>query len=153
MDEVKGLGDAGFEDLLHSINRKEKLNASQSEREMITINVSVPLEMYSFSLKVPVGGTFQTVAAEDETLGQYLECACGGQAACSTCHVIVDPEFFPLLPPIQPTEQDMLDLAAEVSETSRLGCQLRFSPLMDGLKVTIPTEFNNVLGTSGGTSM
>ncbi len=47
-----------------------------------------------------------------------IEGACGGECACSTCHVIVDEDSFDKLPEIELEEEDMLDLAAEVSDTS-----------------------------------
>ena len=43
--------------------------------------------------------------------------ACGGAIACSTCHVIVDPQFYQLLPPPSEEELDMLDLAAGLTKT------------------------------------
>ena len=58
-----------------------------------------------------------------------LEGACEGSLACSTCHVIIDSEWFPRL--VKPTEdeEDMLDLAFGLEKTSRLGCQLRQRPV------------------------
>jgi len=47
-----------------------------------------------------------------------IEGACGGECACSTCHVIVDEDSFEKLPELELEEEDMLDLAAEVSDTS-----------------------------------
>lgn len=54
--------------------------------------------------------------------------ACGGETACSTCHIIVDPAFFSKLPKATDSEEDMLDLAAGLTKTSRLGCQVRRRP-------------------------
>jgi len=51
--------------------------------------------------------------------------ACGGETACSTCHIIVDPAFYAKLPKATESEEDMLDLAAGLTKTSRLGCQVR----------------------------
>ena len=53
--------------------------------------------------------------------------ACGGETACSTCHVIMSPEVFAKLPEPSEAEEDMLDLAAGLTKTSRLGCQVRAS--------------------------
>lgn len=121
--------------------------------DTISVNVSVPREKYRFSLKAPVGGTFYTVAQEDEQMRQCMEFACGGNAACSTCHVVVDPAHFALLPQADEAELDMLDLAAGVTETSRLGCQIRFTPSMEGLSVVVPAEVNNLFGNWGGKSV
>ena len=55
---------------------------------------------------------------------QPLEGACEGVMACSTCHVIVDAEDFAKLPPASEEEEDLLDLAAHATRTSRLACQI-----------------------------
>ena len=70
--------------------------------------------------------------------GVDIEGACEGSLACSTCHVIIDPEWFPRL--VKPTEdeEDMLDLAFDLQETSRLGCQLIMTEALDGLVVKLP---------------
>lgn len=67
-----------------------------------------------------------------------LEGTCEGQMACSTCHVIVDPDWFSQLPEASPEEEDMLDLAAGVTRTSRLSCQIELTDGLDGLEVSIP---------------
>jgi 2Fe-2S ferredoxin len=53
-----------------------------------------------------------------------LEGACEGSLACSTCHVVIDPAWFERLTPPTEDEEDMLDLAFGLEETSRLGCQI-----------------------------
>lgn len=75
-----------------------------------------------------------------QAAGMPLEGTCEGQMACSTCHVIVDPEWFPRLPEASEEEEDMLDLAAGVERTSRLSCQIRLSAALEGLTVRIPRE-------------
>lgn len=72
--------------------------------------------------------------------GMPLEGTCEGQMACSTCHVIVAPDWFDRLPPASDDEEDMLDLAAGVARTSRLSCQIVLDPGCDGLEVRIPGE-------------
>jgi ferredoxin len=67
-----------------------------------------------------------------------IEGACGGSMACATCHVVVDEAFFDRLPEPSAEEEDMLDLAAEVQATSRLGCQIRLTAESDGLTVRVP---------------
>lgn len=67
-----------------------------------------------------------------------VEGACGGSMACATCHVVVAPEWFDRLPDPSAEEEDMLDLAAEVEATSRLGCQVRLTAELDGLAVRVP---------------
>jgi 2Fe-2S ferredoxin len=74
-----------------------------------------------------------------------LEGACEGSLACSTCHVIVAPEWYGKLKPAQEDEEDMLDLAFGLSKTSRLGCQIVMTPELDGLVVTLPTATRNMM--------
>ena len=75
-----------------------------------------------------------------QAAGMPLEGTCEGQMACSTCHVIVAPEWFDKLPAAAEEEEDMLDLAAGVARTSRLSCQILLSEALDGLEVRIPAE-------------
>jgi ferredoxin len=72
--------------------------------------------------------------------GLPLEGTCEGQMACSTCHVIVSPEWFDRLPVASEEEEDMLDLAAAACRTSRLACQIELTPNLDGLAVSVPAE-------------
>ncbi len=81
-----------------------------------------------------------------QAAGMPLEGTCEGQMACSTCHVIVAPEWFDLLPEAAEEEEDMLDLAAGVRRTSRLSCQIVLSEELDGLAVTIPAEAHDMRG-------
>jgi len=75
-----------------------------------------------------------------------LEGTCEGQMACSTCHVVVDPEWFGKLTPASDDEEDMLDLAAAVERTSRLSCQILLAPALEGLVVRIPKESRDAQG-------
>lgn len=74
-----------------------------------------------------------------------LEGACEGSLACSTCHVIVDPEWFDKLQDPTEDEEDMLDLAFGLARTSRLGCQIIMSEDLDGLVVRLPEGSRNAL--------
>lgn len=73
-----------------------------------------------------------------------MEGACGGSCACSTCHVIVDPDYYDALPEPDDDENDMLDLAYGLTETSRLGCQIKMSKDIDGIRVALPAMTRNV---------
>ena len=77
--------------------------------------------------------------------GQPLEGACEGVMACSTCHVIVDKADFDKLPPASEEEEDMLDLAAHATRTSRLSCQILVTAEMGTLSVRIPPTAQNWL--------
>ena len=72
--------------------------------------------------------------------GLPLEGTCEGPMACSTCHVIVAPDWFDRLPPPSEEEEDMLDLAAGACRTSRLSCQIELAEELDGLTVRVPAE-------------
>ncbi|EPX72810.1 type I ferredoxin Etp1/cytochrome oxidase cofactor Cox15 [Schizosaccharomyces octosporus yFS286] len=73
-----------------------------------------------------------------------LEGACEGSVACSTCHVVVDPEHYELLEAPEEDEEDMLDLAFGLEETSRLGCQVILRKDLDGIRVRIPSQTRNI---------
>lgn len=99
----------------------------------------------------PDGRRVQATAAEGDTLlaagqaaGMPLEGTCEGQMACSTCHVVVAPEWFGRLPIASEDEDDMLDLAAGVEGTSRLACQIVLSDGLDGMEVRIPEHVHDV---------
>jgi ferredoxin len=77
---------------------------------------------------------------------QPLEGACEGVMACSTCHVIVDAEDFAKLPPASEEEEDLLDLAAHATRTSRLACQVLLTADMKRLTVKVPPEARNWMG-------
>jgi 2Fe-2S ferredoxin len=77
--------------------------------------------------------------------GVDLEGACEGSLACSTCHVVVDPEWFELLKDPTEDEEDMLDLAFGLTQTSRLGCQIIISEELDGLTVALPAGTRNMM--------
>ncbi|WP_342236843.1 ferredoxin family 2Fe-2S iron-sulfur cluster binding protein [Inquilinus sp. OTU3971] len=74
-----------------------------------------------------------------------LEGACEGSLACSTCHVIVEPDWYERLLPAREDEEDMLDLAWGLTKTSRLGCQIIMNDELDGLTVRLPGGSNNMM--------
>ena len=75
-----------------------------------------------------------------------LEGACEGVMACSTCHVIVDAADFEKLPPATEEEEDLLDLAAHATRTSRLACQIILTEDLKSLSVRVPPEARNWMG-------
>jgi ferredoxin len=81
-----------------------------------------------------------------QAVGQPLEGTCEGQMACSTCHVIIDKDWFDRLPRAVEDEEDMLDLASGARRTSRLSCQIILTPALDGLVVHVPAESRNMQG-------
>ena len=90
---------------------------------------------------VPVGTTVLEAAHNNDI---ELEGACEGSLACSTCHVIVDKDFYSKLEEPTEDEEDMLDLAFGLSPTSRLGCQIIMTKEVDGLTLVVPDETRNV---------
>ena len=74
-----------------------------------------------------------------------LEGACEGSLACSTCHVVIEPEWYDVLPDAAEDEEDMLDLAFGLTKTSRLGCQIIMTEELDGLVVRLPGGSNNAM--------
>jgi 2Fe-2S ferredoxin len=72
--------------------------------------------------------------------------ACGGETACSTCHLYIDEAFFKKLPAVSEAEEDMLDLAAGLKDNRRLGCQVFAAANLDGMVVHMPKEVNNLKG-------
>ena len=86
-------------------------------------------------VQAPAGSRLLDVA---QAAGQPLEGSCEGAMACSTCHVIVAAEDFARLPPASDDEDDMLDLAAGLSRTSRLACQIVLTDDLEKLTVRMP---------------
>ena len=110
-------------------------------------------ETIGLRLRTPKGDIVETRGAIGDTLlraaqaaGLPLEGTCEGQMACSTCHVVVDPEWFDRLEAASEEEEDMLDLAAGVRRTSRLSCQIELSDALDGLTVEIPADSYDMRG-------
>ncbi|EKM56800.1 uncharacterized protein PHACADRAFT_254123 [Phanerochaete carnosa HHB-10118-sp] len=73
-----------------------------------------------------------------------LEGACEGSVACSTCHVILEPERYDMLPEPEDDENDMLDMAFGLTDTSRLGCQVKLTKELDGMTATLPSATRNM---------
>ena len=77
-------------------------------------------------------------AIRDE--GMEIKAECGGACACATCHVYIDEEWKNQIPEKSEEEMDMLDLAFDVQENSRLSCQIIITPNLEGLKVTLAPD-------------
>ena len=93
------------------------------------------------TFEVPVGTSVLEAAHQNDI---DLEGACEGSLACSTCHVIVDENYYNKLDEASEDEEDMLDLAFGLTQTSRLGCQIIMTKELDGLKVKVPSETRNI---------
>lgn len=95
------------------------------------------LDGQTIDIDVPVGVSVMRAAIDAAIPGIIGEC--GGAAMCGTCHVLVSSEWFEQLGPIRRNENELLDCTATPrSSTSRLGCQLRITEKMAGLKLALP---------------
>ena len=90
----------------------------------------------------PIGLSVMEIARRN---GIDIEGACEGSLACSTCHVIVDPDDHDRLAEPTEDEEDMLDLAFGLTHTSRLSCQIIMTEELDGLTVTLPAATRNLM--------
>jgi 2Fe-2S ferredoxin len=82
------------------------------------------------------GSTVMEAAIRNDIPG--IEAECGGACSCATCHVYVDDAWTEAVGGPEPMEEDMLDFAYDVRPTSRLSCQIKVTPALDGLVVTTP---------------
>jgi ferredoxin, 2Fe-2S len=87
-------------------------------------------------VEAEVGSTVMETAIRNGVTGIVAEC--GGACACATCHVYVDEAWYERLPKRSPEEEDMLDFAFEAKPNSRLSCQIKVEPALDGLVVRTP---------------
>lgn len=69
--------------------------------------------------------------------GLPIKAECGGCCACGTCHVYVDEAWVDKLYPMRDDEEEALDTAFDVTERSRLSCQILMSKDLDGLRLTL----------------
>ena len=70
-----------------------------------------------------------------------IEGTCGGSLSCASCHVYFDAKDYEKVGKPSEDELDMLDLSFNLTPTSRLGCQIRISDALSGLRVHIPDDF------------
>ena len=89
-------------------------------------------------VEVKPGKTVMEGARDNGVPG--IDADCGGACACATCHVYVDPAFGAKIPEKSDMEQTMLDFANEVTADSRLSCQIKITPELDGLVVRLPAS-------------
>jgi ferredoxin len=116
-----------------------------SGNKNIKVNIFFPTLHETREYSAAEGETIQSIAQREPQLQEHLVCSCGGNAACSTCHVYVDPHFYGLLRSPDDEETDMLDLAYGYREgVSRLGCRIHLSKELDGIKLALPEGSNNL---------
>ena len=100
----------------------------------------------------PGGGRLEADARAGESIlalawrvNAGIEGDCEGSMACSTCHVILEPEAFDRMPPPSGEEDSILDLAPGACETSRLGCQIVLTDADEGLLIRLPATAKSLL--------
>jgi 2Fe-2S ferredoxin len=67
-----------------------------------------------------------------------IDADCGGECACATCHVYVEPAWFDRTGERSEMERSMLSFAAVTQDNSRLSCQIAVTEALDGLVVSLP---------------
>uniref|UniRef100_A0A2P2K7H0 Adrenodoxin-like ferredoxin 2 family protein n=3 Tax=Rhizophora mucronata TaxID=61149 RepID=A0A2P2K7H0_RHIMU len=113
---------------------------ASTEKQEISVTF-VDKDGDEYNIKVPIGMSMLEAAHQNDI---ELEGACEGSIACSTCHVIVtDVDYYNRLEDPTDEENDMLDLAFGLAETSRLGCQVIAKPELDGIRLAIPAATRN----------
>ena len=93
-------------------------------------------------VEVPIGVSVMEAA---HMFDVDVEGACEGVMACSTCHVIVDKDWYGRLVPAAEDEDYMLDLTTGLTNSSRLGCQIAMTEELDGLVVRLPAIIRNMM--------
>jgi ferredoxin, 2Fe-2S len=88
------------------------------------------------TVEVPIGTTLMRAATDNRVPG--IDGDCGGNCACATCHIYVDPIWSDRLGARSATEEDMLNIVAEPRGNSRLACQIELTDALNGLIVSLP---------------
>jgi 2Fe-2S ferredoxin len=88
------------------------------------------------AVQVPIGTTLMRAATDNRVTG--IDGDCGGNCACATCHVYIDRAWSDRTGMRTAAEEDMLNLVAELRDTSRLACQITVNDSLDGLVVDLP---------------
>eukprot|EP00977_Amphora_coffeiformis_P004493 scaffold965_cov158-Amphora_coffeaeformis.AAC.17 len=145
--QVETLASLSKEDLQALAVSVPNKKQTPKQRPSRMVHIEVPHQNISFDLQWRLGESLLDLAKRDDAMGVHIEGTCGGQMACSTCHVYLDKETLQHVPDINEIEWDLLEMAFEPNASSRLGCQIRLDPELMALKsitVTIPAGINNV---------
>ena len=92
----------------------------------------------TYTVDVQKGLTVMEGAVQNDVPG--IDADCGGGMACATCHIYVNEDWTDKLPAKEDGEEDLLDMAFEPKNNSRLSCQIPVSDELDGLEVKIPSK-------------
>ena len=96
----------------------------------------IDFEGNSSEINAKTGDSLMDAAVINDVAG--IDADCGGACACATCHVYVDAEWVSVVGQAGELEAEMLDVAEEVQENSRLSCQVKVTEQMNGLVVRTP---------------
>ena len=143
MDEDLSLSRRSFRrSFRRSSATSESSSKDETETKKNTIKVTFTEKTgEEITVNAEIGKSLMEAAHDNDV---ELEGACEGSLACSTCHVVVeDQNVFDKLPEACDDENDMLDLAFGLTETSRLGCQIIAKEEIDGIRVKIPAATRN----------
>jgi 2Fe-2S ferredoxin len=89
-----------------------------------------------YEVEAQAGLSLMRAAVDNDVPG--IDGDCGGQCACATCHVFIDPAWAARTGQRTQQEDDMLNFAAELRDSSRLACQVQVTAELDGLVVAMP---------------
>jgi ferredoxin len=140
---LDALGDNGMLALVDSI----RLNHQNSYHWNKNIQITVPHHRAEWTLDWREGQSILDLSKEDQVLSEYLVGACGGNMACCSCHIYLNSEAYEALGPPTIEEEDMLDLAQNRRDTSRLGCQVHLGNSLKNvqrIQIIIPDGVTNV---------
>ncbi|KAF9304326.1 hypothetical protein BGZ74_001804 [Mortierella antarctica] len=116
-EEPQSLFSAPGEELYEDDGLKEQIEAKVGERILDIVKDKDPARHNVF---------------------QALECTCGGELECATCHVYIEEPYHARLSPVTDAEEDMLEYAVGRKDSSRLGCQIRMKPELEGMVIKLP---------------
>ena len=96
----------------------------------------VGLDGQEYGVEAVEGESVMAAAVKNGVPGIIGEC--GGNASCGTCHVFVHEEYMSLVGEPNDIEEDLLEMGVDDRrETSRLSCQIKVSPDLEGLTVDV----------------
>lgn len=142
VSSISLLGDVALNALVESVERDMKEHSQGGEK--IEIIIAIPHEKRQEKILILENDNLHRASSSHSVLTEHIEWTCGGVAACSTCHVYIDSDFYKLLDPPDEDELDMLDMAWGMKDTSRLACQMIVNKKCSGMTVTIPEKVNDM---------
>lgn len=144
LSTVQSFQKDGWSAFMQAIDASVATSKARAELATVTVQFKVPSVDREFALEGREGETLFELVKEGSELAEYLECACQGKMMCSTCHVYVDEATMARTGPPEEAEQDLLDIAFEPKDTSRLGCQVVLHKDVPTMTISIPDDSVNL---------